>query len=131
MQQQQPVISFEQMQKYTFAEFIMDKTVEYLTPTISCLILQATEDLQARQNPPYSRGLFCPAIRQQFMTYSLSTKWLYGDVFEPVFTSLVKLGQLYVDKDYARYSIRRLDSSWLTWNEMMEQKYPGYILGAD
>ena len=65
------------------------------------------------------------------MTYSLSTKWLYGDVFEPVFTSLVKLGQLYVDKDYARYSIRRLDSSWLTWNEMMEQKYPGYILGAD
>lgn len=29
------------------AEFVFDKTVEYLTPTISCLILQAIDDLQS------------------------------------------------------------------------------------
>lgn len=27
------------------AEFVFDKTVEYLAPTISCLILQAIDDL--------------------------------------------------------------------------------------
>ena len=43
---------------YTFAEFIMDKTIEYLTPTVSSLILQAMDDLQQAQNPPYSKGLF-------------------------------------------------------------------------
>jgi hypothetical protein len=31
---------------YTFAEFVMDKTIEYLTPTVSSLILQAMDDLQ-------------------------------------------------------------------------------------
>jgi len=30
----------------SLAEYIFDKTVEYLTPTISCLILQSMDDLQ-------------------------------------------------------------------------------------
>jgi hypothetical protein len=65
------------------------------------------------------------------MTYKLSTKWLYGDVYEPVFTSLAKLDQFYIDRDYARFSIVRIDDTWRTWSEMMQQRFPGYFLGSD
>lgn len=46
------------LQYYPLCEYVFDKTVEYLTPTISSLILQALEDLQKEQNPPYSKGVF-------------------------------------------------------------------------
>ena len=116
---------------YTFAELVMDKTVEYLTPTISSLILQAMDDLQQAQNPPYSKGLFIVQIRQQFMTFKLSTKFLYADVFEPVFTSLAKLSQFYCDKEYSKFSMQRIDESWMTFGESLQRKFPGYKLGAD
>ena len=48
------------------AEYIFDKAVEYLLPTISCLVLQAMDELQQAQNPPYSKGLFFAQIRTKF-----------------------------------------------------------------
>ena len=127
----QTTVTFAEMQRVTWAEWFLDKTVEYLTPTISCLILQALDDLQKNQNPPYSRGVFSSDVRKQFMTYKLSTKWLYGDVWEPVWTTLIKLSQFYVDKDFAKFSTKRIDDTYMTWDEMMQKKYPGYVLGND
>jgi hypothetical protein len=75
----------------SLGEIIFDKTVEYLTPTISSLILQSLDELQREQNPPYSKGCFLIQIRRRFLDFKLSHKFLYKDVFEPIFTSLAKL----------------------------------------
>ena len=115
------------MANIPLAEFIFDKAVEYLQPTMSCLVLQAMDDLQSAQNPPYSRGLFFMQIRNKFSTYKISTKLLM-DVLEPVFTSLAKLNQFYCDKEFARFSMRRIDDSWYTWDELLSKKFPGYYL---
>lgn len=119
------------MLKVPLAEYIFDKTVEYLTPTVSSLILQAMDDLQQAQNPPYSKGVFMVQIRGRFLLYKLSTKFLYNDVFEPVFTSLAKLSQFYCDKDYSRFSMKRIDESFMTFGEKMQKQFPGYYMGAD
>jgi len=65
------------------------------------------------------------------MTFKLSTKFLYADVFEPVFTSLAKLSQFYCNKEYSKFSVKRIDDGWLTFAENIEKNYPGYNLGAD
>lgn len=118
-------------QRVPFAELVFDKAVEYMTPTISCLILQAIDDLQKVQNPPYSKGCFFVEIRQRFCTFKLSAKWMYSDVFEPVFTSLAKLSQFYIDPEFSRFSMRRIDETYLTFGEKMQKQFPGYALGND
>lgn len=70
-------------------------------------------------------------IRKRFLSYRLSTKFLYRDVFEPVFTSLAKLSQFYCDKEFAKFSMRRIDDNWLTFGESLQKKFPGYSIGAD
>ena len=45
------------------------------------------------------------------MTFTLSTKFLYRDVFEPIFTNLAKMSYFYCDKEFARFSMRRIDGS--------------------
>jgi hypothetical protein len=75
--------------------------------------------------------VFLVQIRQRFSTYKLSTKWLYTDAIEPVFTSLVKLSQFYCDKEYSRFSMTRIDESWFTFQETLQRKFPGYKLGSD
>ena len=112
----------------SLGELIFDKTVEYMTPSISSLILQAIDDLQSEQNPPYSRGCFLIMIRRRFISYKLSHKFLYRDVFEPIFTSLAKLSQFYCDKEFCRFSMRRIDDNFLTFGEIIGKRFPGYVL---
>ena len=69
-------------------------------------------------------------VRNKFQTYKFSTLAL-NDIMEPVFTSLAKLNQFYIDKEFARFSMRRIDASWMTWEEKLQRDFPGYYLGAD
>jgi hypothetical protein len=71
------------------------------------------------------------AIRNRFLTYKISHKFLYRDVFEPVFTSLAKLSQFYCDKEFARFSMRRIDESYMTFAELIQKKYPGYAINNE
>ena len=70
-------------------------------------------------------------IRARFREYKLSAKFLYSDVFEPVFTSLAKLSQFYCDKEFAKFSMRKIDDSWYTFGENLQKRFPGYQLGSD
>lgn len=56
---------------------------------------------------------------------------MLNDVLEPVFTSLAKLNMFYIDKEFARFSIKRINETWLTWEELLIKRFPGYVLGAD
>lgn len=66
-------------------------------------------------------------IRSKFSTYKISTLFLM-DILEPVFTSLAKLNQFYCDREFAKFSMKKIDDSWHTWDELLAKKYPGYVL---
>lgn len=40
-------------------------------------------------------------------------------MLEPVVTSLAKLSQFYIDKDYSKFSMRRIDENWMTFEEKL------------
>lgn len=107
---------------------IFDKTVEYLTPTVSSLVFQSMDDMQQQQNPPYSRGLFFIQIRQQFLRYEITSKFLYKDIIEPLFTALLKSDQFFCNKDMSKFSMKRIDNTWATYSEMIQNRYPGYLM---
>ena len=47
---------------------------------------------------------------------------------EPLFTALMRLNQMYTDKEFVRFSLKRIDETWLTWEEGISTSYPGYFL---
>jgi hypothetical protein len=45
---------------------------------------------------------------------------------DPAFTILFKTGAIYTNSDTSKWSIRKLDDSWVTYEEGVKSKYPGY-----
>ena len=65
------------------------------------------------------------------MTYSLSTKFLYGDAIEPIFTRMIKIDLVFINQDLSRFSAIRIDQSWNHFSEIIREKYRGFILGTN
>lgn len=70
-------------------------------------------------------------MRQQFKAYTISSKFLYLEVIEPLFTQMIKQNVLYLDRECSRFSLRRIDETWTTYDELLHEKYPGYVLCSE
>ena len=65
------------------------------------------------------------------MSYSLSSKFLYADIMEPVFTRMIKMDFIFLNKDMMRFSTVRIDDSWKKYHEILNEKYVGFVLSKN
>lgn len=79
-------------------------------------------------DPPFARGSYFIEIRRRFLTYSWTHRLIFGDLCEPIFTLVARNDNLYTDTNFARFSTRRIDETYLTFSENLAKRWPGYIL---
>ena len=107
-------------------EYLFDSIIEYFFPTIASMILQSVDDLQQAQNPPYSKGIYFVQMREKFKTYKLSNRLVYGDFFiEPVYTNMARSDMFYLDKNFSKVSIKKIDETYEKFTESIRRKWPG------
>jgi hypothetical protein len=92
------------------------------------MLIQALDDLQVEQNPPYSKGVLFVLVRVKYGSYRVSTKLIFRDLTEPIWTILARNDMVYCDKFFARFSVKRIDPSWKLFSELVLEKYPGYVI---
>lgn len=102
---------------------------EYSFPSLVSSIVQAIEELGEEQDPPFSHGNYFIEIRGKFLTFSWSHRVFYNDMMEPIFAMAARLGYFYIDENFAKFSTRRLNDNFRTYQENIALKWPGYELG--
>ena len=109
-------------------EFAVDNFVYFMYPSLASFLVQAADELQAEMDPPFSRGSYFIEIRRRFLTYSWSHRAIFGDLCEPIFTLVARNDHFYCDSNFARFSTRRIDDSYLLYSENLAKRWPGYML---
>lgn len=109
-------------------EFILDSFVEFSLPSIISYLVQALEELGQEQCPPFSKGIYFLNLRKRFMTYSWAHRTIYADMCEPIFTLAARYDHFYIDENFAKFSVRRINSDYRTFSENLAMKWPGYIM---
>ena len=108
-------------------ETFFDLAIAFSFPTICSYMVQATEELSAELDPPYSRGLYFLEIRRRFLTFKRS-HCIYGDMCESIFTLACRHDFFYCDENFAKFSYRRINENYKTFSENLREKFPGYIM---
>ena len=50
---------------------------------------------------------------------------------EPVFTRMIKMDFIFLNKDMMRFSNVRIDDSWKKYHEILNEKYVGFVLSKN
>ena len=116
--------------KTNMIEALFDKTVQYLFPKMCSEILATMDDLQAAQDPPYSKGMIQIEIHRHFTQRKWSSRYLFWSTCEPVLTNMARYDYIYINEDCNKYSRVRLEG-YLTCSENIAKRYPGYILDKE
>lgn len=67
-------------------------------------------------------------VRVRYGTYGVTNQFILRDLVDPIWTLLARGDRVYCDQFFARFSVKRIDDSWMTFSELIQFKYPGYIL---
>ena len=80
------------------------------------------------QNPPYSNGLYYVKVKEQFWKASLANKLFLRELTEPIFALMARHGEIYVDKQMAKFALKPVTSEYQKFGDVLASKYPGYVL---
>ena len=82
--------------------------------------------LHEAQDPPYSEGILSVTIHLKLSARKWSN-YIMQRISEPGLTSMARLDYFYVDNDFAKYSLKKLNG-YETFSETLRRKSPGYKL---
>lgn len=47
---------------------------------------------------------------------------------EPVICQIIKMNCIFIDKECAHFSMKRIDETWMYYEEIIARRFPGYCL---
>lgn len=108
-------------------EKMFDFGVDLLLPMFSSSILQALEDIQKEQNPPYSEGVYFTDLRRRCIAgTNVVFNYIMPALIDPVVAALFKSDAMYANTDLTKYSICKVNDDYMRFTEGINHKFPGY-----
>ena len=108
-------------------EVIYHTACEFVAPNLIGQFLDCLKEIQEKQVPPYSKGVFMFDIVGAWRHRQWYNDLLWRDLAWSVFTELCRMDAFYNDQYLTRHSLVRLDG-YTTFTENYAKRYPGYVL---
>ena len=112
-------------------EKIIDFSHGLLAPRFAKIMLQATENLQRKQDPPFSDGVYFIEIMKEVVRIAdILFKRIFPMIVDPVFAKFFRADGVYCNPDCSKYSLIKIDETYMTYTQGIAKHYPGYGLDS-